>query len=193
MHAGGLAGAESVWSQPGLVQVVWEWFSKLSVEERMQALAIEDPLWIRLYLLLFKQELKCRRKDRTGFFAVKRERVTRLYQRLTRREATAARSSLTATTHDEADSDVADAGEELLGCDDSKRRAVPSGGSSKRATAGGGEEAAEPEREDDREHQPPLEDDHPWDDEDDERFLAEMRDANGPADDEEAVRRGAGV
>lgn len=76
---------ESAWNDPALVQHVWEWFSRLSLEERMQAIAIEDPLWIRVYLLLFTQEH--RRKDRSGNNnPVKREKVTRLYQRLTKRD-----------------------------------------------------------------------------------------------------------
>ena len=57
---------DSNWNSGTLLASLWEWFSKLGSEERMQALAIDDPLWIRLYLKLFKHELKSRNKKLVG-------------------------------------------------------------------------------------------------------------------------------
>lgn len=102
---------------------------------------------------------------------------------------------MTAASHDEADSDVVDAGEELLrllSCDDSKRSTLPSGGSSKRATAGGGDEAAEQQREGE-EQQQHEDEQHAWEDEDDKRFLAEMKLSDGTAEDADAVWGGGAV
>src|SRR6056297_951388 len=53
---------DSTWQQATLLSSLWEWFSELRPDERMQALTIDDPLWIRLYLKLFKHELKSRNK-----------------------------------------------------------------------------------------------------------------------------------
>ena len=57
---------DSNWNQDTLLASLWEWFCKLGCDERMQALAIDDPLWIRLYLKLFKHELKSRNKKLVG-------------------------------------------------------------------------------------------------------------------------------
>ena len=70
------------WNAGTVVGSLWDWFCKLPMDEKMQAVAIDDPLWIRLYLKLYKHELKSRKKDRDIVYSVKRDRVNYMYGRL---------------------------------------------------------------------------------------------------------------
>lgn len=60
----------------------------MPIEEKMQTVAIDDPTWIKLYLLLYKAELKQRDKDpKSPPYSVKKEKIRYMYNKLCRREA----------------------------------------------------------------------------------------------------------
>ena len=43
---------------------LWQWFCALDLQERIQAIAIEDALWIKMYIVLFR---KTEKQHRTVF------------------------------------------------------------------------------------------------------------------------------
>lgn len=81
MHCGS-GMTDGNWNTGKVLNELWEWFCKLSVEDRIQALTVEDPLWARLYLVLFKKEEKDGKPLR-----LKRETVNHMYKKLFRKES----------------------------------------------------------------------------------------------------------
>ena len=56
-NAGGAAVAPARpstggWRHDDVLRDLWAWFSSLSTRERVEVMAIEDPLWTRFYLFL---------------------------------------------------------------------------------------------------------------------------------------------
>ena len=41
---------------------LWQWFCALDLQERIQAIAIEDALWIKMYIVLFRKTEKQHRR-----------------------------------------------------------------------------------------------------------------------------------
>jgi len=94
MHCGAaIATSDCSWNPGKVVIELWEWFCKLTIEDRIQALTVEDPLWARLYLVLLKKE------ERDGkALRLKREIVNNMYKKLLRKETNPHQAVVTTTT-----------------------------------------------------------------------------------------------
>ena len=60
MHSAG-----SQWTRDDVLSDLWQWFCALDLQERIQAIAIEDALWIKMYIVLFRKTEK--QQHRTVF------------------------------------------------------------------------------------------------------------------------------
>jgi hypothetical protein len=67
-----MSSSEGNWNPSQVLHQLWEWFCRLPAEERMQALSIEDPLWIRMYLLLYKTDKRRSTESRPYLFRRRR-------------------------------------------------------------------------------------------------------------------------
>lgn len=94
-------GSASGWKHDNIIMDVWDWFSSLSVDERVAACAVGDVAFIKLFVFLHlkerrRDELSARGKRFPARGTFRLESIDDLYQRLSRKPMTPQKKALAA-------------------------------------------------------------------------------------------------